>query len=632
MFAPLLALLTLHVIPRPVSLVPEACSIAPPLTAPAGIDTGALDEWQQRWKALGIGQVTEGSDSPLRFVRDAMLTPQAYRLDVSARGITISSADSDGAFYAVMTLVQLPVRQGNAWRLPCVRISDAPSLRWRILSDDVSRGPLPTMRYFEERIRTIAAFKMNGYSPYMEHVFVSPTDPLPAWPDGITPAQLRALDVYAARYHVALIPEQQTFAHMHNTLRLEQYASAADFPHGFLLDPGSTLAAEYLKRIVGQELVAVPHPPFFHIGSDETSTLGEGTSADYVNAHGGRSAVYAQHINDMNALIAPSGARTMLWDDGIENDPSIMKSLPRTAVIVNWHYGVESSYDKYIQTIAGGGFQQMVAPGASNWSRIFPNLSTALLNEQRFIDDGKRAHVLGLFETVWHDDGETLFEATWYPVIYAAADAWSSVDGFAADFPSAFFGVDDPRYAQDEVLLGSLADRLPEFGDMLAWADPFGPAASAMEKVDVRQLRLDAEHVATDMIAAHPPLHANAAAVMLLAAQRYDALGRRYQIAPEVREYYADASAHPADAIRDLYWCKYWFWEQRDTDERLAIEYATAWRYENREDHLASNLERYHLDAQLAIRRADAIDRVTYEDYVPNKTLPPLDTALGITP
>jgi hypothetical protein len=134
------------------------------------------------------------------------------------------------------------------------------------------------------------------------------------------------------------------------------------------------------------------------------------------------------------------------------------------------------------------------------------------------------------------------------------------------------------------------------------------------------------------MIAAHPPLHANAAAVMLLAAQRYDALARRYQIAPEVRDYYADASAHPADAIRDLYWCKYWFWEQRDTDERLAIEYATAWRYENREDHLASNLERYHLDAQLAIRRADAIDRVTYEDYVPNKTLPPLDTALGITP
>jgi hexosaminidase len=633
MLAPLVALLALHVIPRPVSLDVGTCSIAAPLTAPAGIDAGALDEWRDRWTALGIGRVTQGTTSSVRFIRDGSLAPQAYRLVVATSGVTIWSADSAGAFYGMMTLAQLPVREGETWRVPCVRISDRPALRWRVLSDDVSRGPLPTMRYFKERIRTIAAFKMNGYSPYMEHVFASPTDPLPAWPDGITPAQLHELDLYAARYHVALIPEQQTFAHMHNTLRIEEYASAADFAHGFLLDPGSTLAAAYLKRIIGQELAAVPRPPFFHIGSDETSTLGEGTSTAYVASHGGRSAVYAQHINEMNALIAPSGARVMLWDDGIESDPSIMKLLPRTAVIVNWHYDAAPSFEPYIRTIESGGFEQMVAPGANNWSRIFPDLDTALPNERRFIDEGKAAHVLGLFQTVWHDDGESLFEATWYPVLYAAADAWSTSDGFADDFPSAFFGVNDPRYAADAVLLGSLDSKLSETGDKLFWADPFSPAvAMRMQNVDLRRFRLDAERVATDMLTARPPLHANAAAVMLLAAQRYDALGRRYQIATEVRNYYADAALHPSDAIRDLYWCKYWFWEQRDSDERLAIEYAQAWRYEDREDHLASNLERYHLDAQQAIRRADAIDRATYDDYVPNKTLPPIDTVLGLQP
>ncbi len=560
------------------------------------------------------------------------MPPQAYRLTVAPSGVQIWSGDEDGAFYAVMTLAQLPVRDGARWRLPCVDIRDQPALRWRVLSDDVSRGPLPTMRYFKERIRTIAAFKMNGYSPYMEHVFASPTDPLPAWPDGITPAQLRELDAYAKRFHVTLIPDQQTFAHMHNTLRLEQYASAAEFPHGFLLDPGNTLAADYLKRIIGQELEAAPHPPFFHIGSDETATLGEGTSATYVNANGGRSAVYAQHINEMNALIAPSGARVMLWDDGIEADPSIMKLLPRNAVIVNWHYDALKTFMPFITTIAGGGFEQMVAPGANNWSRIFPSFGNALPNAQRFIADGKSARVLGLFDTVWNDDGETLFEATWYPVLYAAADAWSTVDGFDRDFPSAFFGVDDPRYAQDETMLGALTTRLPEFSDMLAWADPFGPVATTLSNVDLRQFRLDAEKVATDLIDARPPLHANAAAVMFLAAQRYDALGRRYQIAKEVRDYYADASASPKDALRDLFWCRYWFWEQRDTDERLAILYANAWRYEDREDHLASNLERYNLDAQVAIKRADAIERVVYDDYVPKKPLPPLDTVLGSTP
>ena len=632
MFAPLLAVV-LHVIPRPVSVrLPTACSIAPPRTVPADIDAGALDILRARWSALGIARVATATHSSVQFFRAPSMPPQAYRLTVTPSGVQIWSSERDGAFYAVMTLAQLPVRVGARWSLPCVRIVDMPALRWRILSDDVSRGPLPTMQYFEERIRTIAAFKMNGYSPYMEHVFASPTDPLPAWPDGITPAQLRELDAYAKRYHVTLIPEQQTFAHMHNTLRLEEYASAAEFPHGFLLDPGNVLAADYLKRIIGQELEAVPHPPFFHIGSDETATLGEGTSAAYVNAHGGRSAVYAQHINEMNALIAPSGARVMLWDDGIEADPSIMKLLPRDAVIVNWHYDPLKTFMPFITTIAGGGFEQMVAPGANNWSRIFPSFGNALPNAKQFVDDGKSAHVLGLFDTVWNDDGETLFEATWYPVLYAAADAWSTTDGFADDFPSAFFGVDDPRYAQDEMILGSLTSRLPEFSDMLAWADPFGPAAATMSGVDLRQFRLDAEKVATHLVGATPPLHANAAAVMLLAAQRYDALGRRYQIGKEVRDYYADAVANPKDGLRDLFWCRYWFWEQRDSDERLAILYAKAWRYEDREDHLASNLERYHLDAQLAIKRADAIERVVYDDYVPKKPLPPLDTVLGITP
>ena len=636
MLAPLLALVALHVIPRPVSIVQGTCSVAPSLAAPTGMDPGARDELQQRWNALGVTRRANGANVSLHFVRDGSLPEQGYRLVVAPQGVTISSSDSDGAFYAVMTLAQLPVRESGRWALPCVRISDAPALRWRVLSDDVSRGPLPTMHYFEERIRTIAAFKMNGYSPYMEQVFASPTDPLPAWPDGITPAQLRELALYAARYHVALIPQQQTFAHMHNTLRLEQYASAADFPHGFLLDPGDSLAAAYLKRIIGQELEAVPHPPFFHIGSDETATLGEGTSAAYVNANAGRSAVYAQHINDMNALIAPSGARIMLWDDGIESDPSIMKLLPRSAVIVNWHYDSELSYTKYIQTIAGGGFEQMVAPGANNWNRFFPDLATALPNERVFIDEGKAAHVLGLFQTVWHDDGETLFEATWYPVLYAAAQAWSTTDGFAKDFGSAFFGVQDPagnELGQDMLYLGSLESKLPEPSNKLFWADPFSPAAAArMKNVDLSALRHAAESVATEFLTRPVPLHANAAAVMLLAAQRYDALGRRYQIAREVRDYYADAAAHPDDAIRDLFWCKYWFWEQRDSDERLALLYAKAWRYEDREDHLASNLERYHLDAQLAIRRADAIDRATYDDYIPNKVLPPLDTVLGITP
>jgi hexosaminidase len=367
----------------------------------------------------------------------------------------------------------------------------------------------------------------------------------------------------------------------------------------------------------------VPHPPFFHVGSDEA---------------GVSPAAFAAHVAAMNRFVAPSGARLMLWDDAVQRDPSLLRALPRSAVIVAYHYAPEASYRGYIDRIAAGGFDQMAAPGAANWNEIFPRVATALQNERAFLDDAKRARVLGAFETVWHDDGETLYEATWYPVLYAAAAAWQQDDAppqrFAADFPSAFFGVDDERYARDvDRLAGAVAnlDAAPyDATDPLFWSDPFDDAAAKrMSAVDLRAVRLSVEGVERDLSARPPPLHANAAFVMWLAARRLDALARKFQIGAEVRAMYADAAAHASDtggpALRDLFWCRYWMWELRDSYEELAPLYARAWRYESRDGHLASNLERYHAAAQRAIALADAFYRATYDGYVRGQTLPPFE-------
>ncbi len=626
----LAALVLLHLLPRPagVELLPCRVSAAVLRTVAPEFDGGARDELDERWTALGLSRLQTSGAPAIVVRRDAGLGAQAYRLTVRYGRALIESSDADGAFYAAMTLAQLPVRDGNRWTIPCVRVEDRPALRWRVLSDDVSRGPLPTMRYFKERIRTIAAFKMNGYSPYMEHVFLSPTDPLPAPLDGITPAQLRDLATYAKRFHVALIPQQQTLAHMHRTLRLERYAGAAATPHGFLIGSDSAMGKSYLARIIAQELAAVPHPPFFHVGSDEADV----SPSDF-----------AKHIAQMRRLIEPSGARIAFWDDALEKNPALARSLPRDAVIVNWHYTPEPSFERYIGLVARGGFDQMVDPGDSNWNQIFPDVAGALTTEDRFITEGKASHVLGLYESVWHDDGETLYEATWYPVLYAAAAAWerNQVDPqrFERDFGPAFFGTDEPDYGGDEVRLGEILQHLgtnayANPSNVLFWDDPFDSSAEArMSSVDLGSVRLDAEAVEQNLYAARPPLHANAAFVMFLSARRYDALARKFQIAREVRDMYADAVAHAGDAngpaARDLLWCKYWMWELRDSYEELAPLYARAWRYESREGHLASNLERYHLAAQRAIALSDDFYRALYDEYVPKKTLPEFSTVIA---
>ena len=634
------AMLALHLLPQPqqVRQIP-GCSIPLKRSITVGktFDAGAMELIDERWRALGIPQLRRSAAVTAGAHADNIVTytgipgpAQSYKLVAVRPGtLLIASHDSDGAFNAAMTLAQMPVKTSRGWVLPCAIITDAPAMKWRILSDDVSRGPLPNMRYFKERIRTIAAFKMNGYSPYMEHVFQSPGDPLPAPLDGITPAQLRELDVYARRFHVTFIPQQQSFAHMHNTLRYEQYAPAAETPHAFLLSPASPISIPYIARLVDAELKAVPDTPFFHIGSDETSALGQGQSKPLADKMG-LSALYAQHVNDLDRILKPYHKRMMLWDDGIENDPKIMQLIPHDAIVVNWHYGNEKTFSKYINLLKGGGFDQMVDPGDSNWNQIFPDVNTALAVENRFITQGKAAHVMGLYESTWHDDGESLFEATWYPVLYAGVSAWESgsVDAarYRRDFPSAFFGVDDPRYGSDVQALADvntmMTDSYDFSGDYLMWADPFDAIFSNhMAKVDVSAGRRKAEAVQTHLLFAKPPLHANAARVMFLAARKFDFIGRKYQAAQEIRNVYYGPS------FRGLAWSKYWFWEMRDGYTELKPLYESAWRYENRESHLLSNLERYDAAAQRNIERADRVYEATLT-FSSNKTLTPLEEIL----
>src|SRR5262249_662634 len=144
-------------------------------------------------------------------------------------------------------------------------------------------------------IRALAALKINGYSPYMEHVFADAAHPIVAPEDPVTPRQLRELRDYAARFHVALIPEQQTFAHMHETLRWEQFSPMAELPHGWLLSPAVAQTYDYLSSLLREVVPAAGRIPFVHVGSDEPIDLGRGRSKELVQRDG-IAAVFAGHV------------------------------------------------------------------------------------------------------------------------------------------------------------------------------------------------------------------------------------------------------------------------------------------------------------------------------------------------
>src|ERR1039458_7719132 len=191
-------------------------------------------------------------------------------------GLAVIAETSAGIFYGAQTAKQLIRGSGNNAVLLVPTLRDWPAMAYRGLSDDWSRGPLPNMDFLKREIRTLAAYKINIFSPYFEHTFAYESSPVAAYPGGaMTPEEAREMVEYAAKYHITIIPEQESFGHLHHVLKFEQYSHLGENPHSAVMAPGDEGTLPVIAGWFG-ELAKIFPGPWAHIGADETFELGMG--------------------------------------------------------------------------------------------------------------------------------------------------------------------------------------------------------------------------------------------------------------------------------------------------------------------------------------------------------------------
>jgi len=105
---------------------------------------------------------------------------QGYLLFSDDSHLIVAANTGQGLFYGVQTLRQLLHPDGKTLICPAVSIRDWPSMEWRGVQDDISRGPIPTEDFMKRQIRTLAGYKVNLFALYMEHVFDFASQPLVA--------------------------------------------------------------------------------------------------------------------------------------------------------------------------------------------------------------------------------------------------------------------------------------------------------------------------------------------------------------------------------------------------------------------------------------------------------------------
>jgi hypothetical protein len=577
----------------------------------------------------------------------ANLDPEGYLLAVRANGVVVAGATSAGTFYGMQTLKQLVEGDGANALIPGVDVVDWPAMRWRGVSDDISRGPVPTVNYIKRQLRTFAAFKLNMHSFYMEHTFASDSNPLIS-PEGgsLTPDEIRELVAYARRYHIELVPEQQTFGHLHKALKLEKYNELAEVPYGDVLSPQQEGSYKLISEWY-RELDQLFPGKFFHIGADETFELGEGQSRDATKAEG-VGAVYFAHLNRVRDVLKPYNRRLMFWGDIALAHPELIGRVPKEMIVMNWDYAARDDYLPRIKPFKDAGLEQFVCPGAHNWNQIFPDLDTASKNIANFVRDGQSASVLGMMNTTWDDDGESLFEMTWYAIVFGAAASWQSApmtrDAFDKDFDWAFFRHDGDDLVEAMRVLGSV-DNLLGVGtsDELFWREPFNSAFQKQARSlnpQVREMRLAVENVDESLLRSQAKARRNASMIpaMRFAAQRFDHLGRRMQVVEKLSQEYWDAYLNLSDRRKVGRLRNYWgniYNSLREMSEELTIlreGYRKQWLAENRNYWLDSILARY--DSAIAIwltksrTLAEAVRRYNTESILPD----PEEFGLGPRP
>lgn len=424
--------------------------------------------WRVEISAPGDPLPSEQPDAPCARIllreREAaaddpeLFREQGYWLEINPTGVYIEAPTATGRFYGAQTLRQL-LRAAPAPQLPALAIRDWPALRWRGLSDDISRGQVSDIEDFLAILNDLAYYKKNLYQPYIEDMFEFEANPNIGRARGaLTRGEMARMVEEARRLHITLAPVFECLGHQDRLLSLpdtRRYAEIQDptrEPWSFA--PVSPEAFEFVTRLVDEMVeVSTPNAPFFHIGGDESWDVGEGLSKARV-AEVGKGRVHAEYFTQLHDYIQEKHHRgVLLYSDMLLHNPEALEILPKDCGIVDWHYHVADDYPS-LRQIMDAGFQQVFAsPGLWSWAVFYPNYRLGFENVRVFSAVTKREGAAGSITSSWGDSGaENLRENNWPGYAWSAACEWQAdepgVDEFLEWFTVAHFGAEAPALAR----------------------------------------------------------------------------------------------------------------------------------------------------------------------------------------
>jgi len=444
-------------------------------------------------------------------VEKSALADQAYRLDLSAKKITITGNTATGAFYGVQTLIQLlKTENGTLW-LPKGQIEDWPDLELRVMYwDDAHHLEHPNV--LKAALRQASFYKINGFSIKLEgHFQYQHAHPI-VEPYALTPAELQELTDYGLKYHVQLIPYLDGPAHDAFILKHPEYAALreyADSNYEFCATNPKTY--QLFEGMFEDLLNANKGGKYFVLSTDEPYYVGLADNdqcheADRAKKLGSVGKLLAEFVTKTAAYLHEHGRTVIFWGE-YPMKPEDIDSLP--SYLVNGElYGPQ-----FDPVFRAHGIKQMIYTSTAGEEQLFPRYypgSTGPGRLQEMFDQAsftsleslsstrpdsaqpRQADLTGIFVAGWGDPGLHP-ETFWLGYVAGTAPAWHQASPNPQELRSSFFPLfygsrssemgrlyqlmcEQAQFWEDSWEVGPSSARAPIWGNSFGVFNPPRPA------------------------------------------------------------------------------------------------------------------------------------------------------------
>ncbi len=374
-----------------------------------------------------------------------LIYKQGYHLRIQSEGILIESPSPEGIYYGIQTFLKCI----EDTILHEVDISDWPDIPIRMIMVDPARQN-ENFEYYKRLIDFCGQYKINRIQIHLTDAQTAclyhEDYPELLHPHAWTKEDISTLCEFAARRHIQIVPEIESFGHSRMFTRMKD---AKDYLHqtemmesdnpwiiidipGYtnMLCPASDKAITYLSEMY--QTATAFNSDYIHIGFDEVDLSNCIRCNDKFGKLSG-ARLFQEHMNHCVRIAGDNYEKIGVWGDMIIKHPEILDNIPNAEIIINdWYYFPDvtaNSVDLFLEK----GFEVIACPALVCWPHIMLPDHNNYTNISRFTRIAREKELLGVNTTIWVPM-RYMSDILWTGIAFAAVQAWGGSNWNETEF------------------------------------------------------------------------------------------------------------------------------------------------------------------------------------------------------